>query len=64
MIDDQEARTTDDQVRCAADAASSKRPYSAPVLVRLGALQDFTRSVGSRGANDGARTGNRKRTSF
>jgi hypothetical protein len=33
-------------------AASSKRSYEPPVLIRLGNLRDITKKTGYRGAND------------
>jgi hypothetical protein len=43
--------------------APAKKPYEAPVLVRWGTLQELTRSVGFRGASDGAKKG-ATRTSY
>jgi len=43
-------------------SAMGQRAYAPPVLLRLGSLQDLTRSVGNQGANDGGRTGRNKKT--
>jgi hypothetical protein len=43
--------------------AETKKPYEAPVLVRWGTLHELTQAVGSMGASDGGRKGNRNRTS-
>jgi hypothetical protein len=43
---------------------SGRRAYAKPVLLRLGTLQDITRTVGTRGARDGFQTTNVKRTAF
>jgi len=45
-------------------SAAGKRTYTKPILLRLGTLQDLTRTVGTRGAKDGFQTTNIKRTSF
>ena len=44
-------------------APVAKRAYVAPVLQRLGTLNDLTLSVGGSGANDGRGRGARSRTS-
>ena len=41
---------------------SARLPYTAPALVRFGALDDLTRTVGTRGRRDGRRS--RRRTGF
>ncbi len=46
------------------EQASCKSVYVAPVLVRLGTLEQLTQSVGNRGARDGQRRGRNKRTSY
>lgn len=42
--------------------ASAKRPYQKPILQRLGSLREMTMAVSNQGANDGGRTGFRRRT--
>lgn len=46
------------------EAVMGKRAYATPILQRLGSLQDITRTVGNKGAGDGARTGRNKKTSW
>lgn len=59
-----------DQPRSASEPSApeqsvpGKRAYTKPILLRLGTLQDLTRTVGTRGARDGFQTTNVKRTSF
>lgn len=61
---------SDDQPESASEksvpekSASGKRAYTKPILLRLGTLQDVTRSIGTRGARDSMQTTNVKRTSF
>lgn len=47
-----------------ASSSSEKKPYQPPVLVRLGALKDLTRSVGYRGNLDGGRFPRGFRTAY
>ena len=55
----------DEQPKCVSDqSVPRKRAYIKPILLRLGTLQDLTRTVGTRGARDGFQTTNVKRTSF
>ena len=44
--------------------ASEKKPYSEPVLLDWGSLEDLTLSVGSQGKSDGGKQNNRKKTRF
>ncbi|WP_289295342.1 lasso RiPP family leader peptide-containing protein [uncultured Reyranella sp.] len=44
---------SNDETETHASAPVAKKPYVKPVLVRLGELQDVTRTVGQRGARDG-----------
>ncbi len=53
----------DDVEITAAGHPEAKKPYVRPQLVRLGAVADMTRTVGSRRAADGGRSRGRNRTS-
>jgi len=54
----------DDDSHHRTDPLPCKRPYSAPVLQRLGTVKDLTRTVGNKGSKDGQQTGNQKKTSW